>query len=53
MTELDYRPGSGGVKDNVRDELAESQESLEAQGWALRTKGELKTYAILPRLNGG
>ena len=47
------QPGSGGVKDNVRDELAESQESLEAQGWALRRKGELKTYAVLPRLNGG
>ena len=27
MTERDPRPGSGGVKDNVRDELAESQES--------------------------
>jgi hypothetical protein len=47
------QPGSGGVKDNVRDELAESQESLEAQGWALRRKGELKTYAVLPRANGG
>jgi Uncharacterized protein conserved in bacteria (DUF2188) len=47
------QPGSGGVKDNVRDELAESQESLEAQGWALRRKGELKTYAVLPRINGG
>ena len=47
------QPGSGGVKDNVRDELAESQESLEAQGWALRRKGELKTYAVFPRLNGG
>jgi hypothetical protein len=47
------QPGSGGVKDNVRDELAESQESLEAQGWALRRKGELKTYAVLPLLNGG
>jgi Uncharacterized protein conserved in bacteria (DUF2188) len=47
------QPGSGGVKDNVRDELAESQESREAQGWALRRKGELKTYAVLPRVNGG
>jgi Uncharacterized protein conserved in bacteria (DUF2188) len=47
------QPGSGGVKDNVRDELAESQESLETQGWALRRKGELKTYAVLPRVNGG
>ena len=24
MTELDHRPGSGGVKDNVRDELEEA-----------------------------
>ena len=24
MTERDRRPGSGGVKDNVRDELAEA-----------------------------
>jgi hypothetical protein len=26
MTEREHRTGSGGVKDNVRDELAESQE---------------------------
>ena len=25
MPERDHRPGSGGVKDNVRDELVESQ----------------------------
>jgi hypothetical protein len=24
MTEVDHRPGSGGVKDNVRDELDEA-----------------------------
>jgi hypothetical protein len=24
MTERDYQPGSGGVKDNVQDELAEA-----------------------------
>ena len=48
---IDRAPG--GVKDNVRDELAESQESLEAQGRALWRKGELKTYAVLPRADGG
>ena len=34
MTELDYRPGSGGVKDNVRDEL---EEAAAGQGRSGRT----------------
>ena len=32
---------------------ATGDESLEAQGRALRRKGEPKTYAVSPRLNGG
>jgi hypothetical protein len=32
---------------------ATGDESLETQGWALRRKGELKTYAVLSHAHGG
>jgi len=32
MTERDHRTGSGGVKDNVRDELAEAAGSPRMEG---------------------